>query len=56
MSALAAQKLARLQTIVAERVAWREPLVQVKRMRQWLLEVEHILSGSQRVVSRPVCM
>ena len=46
MSELAAQKRARLQTIVAERTAWSEPLAQVKHMRQWLMEAEHILDGS----------
>jgi transposase IS66 family protein len=40
------QKLARLQSIVAERAAWSEPLAQVKRMHQWVLDVEHILDGS----------
>jgi hypothetical protein len=40
-----AQKLARLQSIVAERAAWSEPLAQVKRMHQWVLDVEHILDG-----------
>jgi hypothetical protein len=38
--------LARLVTIVAERVAWSEQLIQLKRMRQWVLDVEHILDGS----------
>ena len=46
MSALSAQKLARLQAIVAERAAWSEPLAQVKRMHGWVLDVEHILDGS----------
>jgi transposase IS66 family protein len=46
VSPLAAQKRARLQTIVTERAAWSEPLAQVKRMHQWVLEVEHILDGS----------
>ena len=46
MSLLAAQKLARLQAIVAERAAWSEPLAQVKRMHQWVLEVEQILDSS----------
>ena len=46
MSELAAQKLARLCAIVAERSAWSEQLAQVKRMQQWVLEVEHILDGS----------
>jgi hypothetical protein len=41
-----AQKLARLQAVVAERVAWAEPLAQVKRLHGWLLEVEHLLDGS----------
>jgi hypothetical protein len=39
------QKLARLSAIVAERVAWEKQLGQVKRMRQWVLDAEHILSG-----------
>ena len=46
MSWLCAQKLARLQAIVAERVAWAEPLAQVKRLHGWLLEVEHLLDRS----------
>lgn len=45
MNKLVAQKLARLQTIVAERSAWSEALAQIKRMQQWVLDVEHILSG-----------
>jgi Transposase IS66 family len=46
VSALCLQKLTRLSTIVGERVAWAEPLRQVKRMRQWVLDAEHILDGS----------
>ncbi len=46
MSPRCVQKLARLQSIVAERAAWRRPLAQVKRMHQWVLDVEHILDGS----------
>jgi hypothetical protein len=46
VSLLVAQKLARLSTIVAERGAWSEQLAQVQRMRQWVLDVEHILDGS----------
>src|SRR6266702_1088477 len=42
-SRLCSQKLARLQAIVAERMAWAEPLAQVKRLHGWLLEVEHLL-------------
>jgi hypothetical protein len=38
-----AQKLTRLWAIVAERVTWEKQLVQVKRMRQWVLDAEHIL-------------
>jgi len=41
-----AQKLARLQTIVAERAAWASQLAQVTRMHGWVLEIEHILDGS----------
>jgi len=47
VSPLCAQKLARLQTIVAERGAWREQLVQIKRLHGWLLEVEHLLEKSE---------
>ncbi len=43
---MVAQKLARLQTIVAERVAWAEQLAQIKRLHGWLLEVEHLLDAS----------
>ncbi len=46
MSRLCAQKLARLQAIVAERAAWTEPLAQIKRLHSWLLEVEHLLDES----------
>jgi hypothetical protein len=46
VSSLVAQKLARLKTIVGERAAWVEQLVQVKRMRQWVLDAEHILDQS----------
>lgn len=46
MSPLCAQKLARLQTIVAERAAWADQLAQVKRLHGWLLEVEHLLDAS----------
>ena len=38
--------MARLKTIVAERAAWEKSLTQVKRMQQWVLDVEHILNGS----------
>ena len=46
MSRLCAQKLARLQTIIAERAAWSEQLAQIKRLHSWLVEVEHLLDGS----------
>src|SRR5205807_3477824 len=46
VSALAAQKRARLQTIVAERAAWASQLRQVKRMHGWVLEIDHLLDGS----------
>jgi len=35
-----------LKVIVAERSSWAEQLEQVKRMRQWVLDAEHILDGS----------
>jgi len=41
-----AQKLARLQTIVAERVAWADQLAQVRRLHALVIEVEHILDRS----------
>jgi len=47
VSWLCAQKLARLQAIVAQRAAWAEPLAQVKRLHGWLLEVEHLLDRSR---------
>ncbi len=46
MSLLCAQKLARLQAIVAERAAWADQLAQIKRLHCWLLEVEHLLDES----------
>ncbi len=46
MSPLCAQKLARLQIIVAERATWADQLAQVKRLHGWLLEVEHLLDAS----------
>jgi hypothetical protein len=46
VSPLCAQKLARLEAIVAERTAWTEQLAQVKRLHGWLLEVEHLLDES----------
>ncbi len=45
MSLRCVQKLARLWAIVAERVAWEKQLGRVKRLRQWVLDAEHILSG-----------
>jgi transposase IS66 family protein len=47
VSRLCAQKLARLQAIVAERADWAEQLAQVKRLHGWLLEVEHLLDRSK---------
>ena len=46
MSRLCAQKLARLQAIVAQRAGWADQLAQVKRLHGWLLEVEHLLDAS----------
>jgi hypothetical protein len=46
VSPVCAQKLARLQAIVAERAAWADQLAQVKRLHSWLLEVEHLLDES----------
>jgi Transposase IS66 family len=49
VSRLCAQKLARLQAIVAERTRWAEALAQVKRLHGWLLEVEQLLDRSLQV-------
>jgi hypothetical protein len=46
VSAVCAQKLARLQVIVGERRVWAKPLAQVKGMRAWVLEAEQLLSGA----------
>jgi hypothetical protein len=46
VSRLCAQKLLRLQAIVAERAVWADQLAQVKRLHGWLLEVEHLLDES----------
>jgi hypothetical protein len=46
VSPLCGQKLARLQSIVAERATWADQLAQVKRLHGWLLEVEHLLDAS----------
>ena len=45
MSLLCRQRLARLLVIVRERQSWMQELTQVKRMRQWVLDAEEILSG-----------
>ena len=47
VSALCAQKLARLQAIVAERATWADQLAQIKHMHQWVMEVEHLLDESR---------
>jgi hypothetical protein len=41
-----AQKLARLQAIVAERATWTSQCAQVTRMHGWVLSAEQILDGS----------
>jgi hypothetical protein len=46
VSPLCAQKLARLQAIVAQRTAWTDQLAQVKGLHGWLLEGEHLLDVS----------
>jgi hypothetical protein len=47
VSPLCAQKLVRLQAIVAERAIWTDQLAPVNRLHSWLLEVEHLLDESQ---------
>ncbi len=46
MSPVVAQKLQRLEAILAQRANWASELAQVKRMRHWVLQAEQILSGS----------
>lgn len=55
MSRRCEQKLARLQTIMAERAAWTEHLTHVRRMSGWLCEVEAILAKeAARLLAEPV--
>ncbi len=46
MSQRCVQRLARLQTIVAERQAFASQCAQITRMHNWVLDVERILDGS----------
>ncbi len=46
MSRVCRQKLTRLQQLAQIPKLWAEQLAQVKRMRAWVLEAEHILDGS----------
>ncbi len=39
------QKLARLREILAGRLAWKDLATTIRRMREWVLSTEHILSG-----------
>jgi hypothetical protein len=54
VSPLCAQKLARLQAIVAERATWAEQVAHVKRLHGWLLEVEHLLDESRAAAGEVV--
>lgn len=45
MSSLCRQKVDRLRHILQEREPWREQVELVKRMRQWVLDAEHLLDG-----------
>ena len=48
------RKLARLKQIVGERERWREKIELLKRMKQWVLDAEHILDGVGRKDQRRV--
>jgi hypothetical protein len=48
------QKLARLKTIVEEGSQWAEQIASVKRMRQWVLDAEHLLDGSWAKPGEPL--
>ncbi len=39
-------KLDRLKELVSRRTHWQEPVASLKRMREWVLRAEHILSGA----------
>lgn len=39
-------KLDRLKELVGRRTHWQEPVASLKRMRDWVLTAEHILSGT----------
>jgi hypothetical protein len=54
LSSVCQQKLARLQTLVAQRQQWAEQVAQVKRMHQWVLDAEHILDGSWATAEQTV--
>jgi len=54
LSPICQQKLARLQFLVAQRSTWTEQIEQVKRMRQWVLDAEHILDGSWATAEEPL--
>lgn len=45
MSSLCRQKVDRLRHILQEREQWCERVEQIKRMRQWVLDAEHLLDG-----------
>lgn len=56
MNGVCAQKLTRLQAIVAERGVWSEQLAQITCLHGWIEDVEHILDGSQlQATGAPVC-
>jgi hypothetical protein len=39
-------KMKRLKEILSKREIWRERVEQLKKMRQWVIDAENILSGS----------
>ncbi len=55
MSRLCAQKLARLQTIVAERAVWADQLAQVKRLHNWLLNASRLIMRQTPVMEEGAC-
>lgn len=46
MSPTVRHKLDRLQELAGRRLHWQEQVASLKRMRQWVLSAEHILSGT----------
>jgi hypothetical protein len=47
-------KLERLKMLVGLRQTWREQVTEVRRMRQWVIQTEHILAGQWAAPEEPL--